>query len=676
MSRPEPMDQSSLDLDESLALVRKILAEGAPPAKPMPPPRPPEGTAAPARSASPGPLAGGPGAFSPRDTSTTAAGPSGTKAPPPGGLVAAQAPTPGRLSDALRNVAPGPAWPEQRIGMVAGLDDDLADLVDLGPAPSLPAAKSEAPSATPPHPAPAAAAPSAAAVVFGGEKRPAGLEARELPAMEGKGRARIAPSVDPELRAARPAVGAATVADKAMPEHALKGPSSAGRPAPQRSDDRWPSLELPQAAAQPQSAPAGAGPAPAARLPQLDSSSGPATATPEPVLPMPSDWRGWPRSAARAPASDDGAISAPPTAPVVIASMPSGDVLKAAAAASAAAIAPAPAAEAKSRDAETAAQQAPCDGAPHEAAIAEHLADHRFEVIASMGPALRPLPRVPAPATPEAASAPAQGANPTGDGVGASSASRSSEPQPAAAPGAAEGTAETSEGADEIVVAAAAAAALAATTPAEQSTASSVKDVASALDRLVADLAAAAQPQTAPDATDPAQAGDVEEGGSPEEYVAAPASSSAGEADQHEDMRAEDTAIEQVAEQPADERDVAEAAAVPEADDHGANGRPSSVVSSADAFISGVHAPGEPPRTGMEAGSDAMLKLVGTSLSVARHGMDVGAEQPFDDTVADLLRPMIREWLDANMPRILEKAVRKEMAERPASRAGKPNSEG
>ncbi len=54
----------------------------------------------------------------------------------------------------------------------------------------------------------------------------------------------------------------------------------------------------------------------------------------------------------------------------------------------------------------------------------------------------------------------------------------------------------------------------------------------------------------------------------------------------------------------------------------------------------------------------------------------VGAEQPFDDTVADLLRPMIREWLDANMPRILEKAVRKEMADRPASRAGKPNSEG
>jgi cell pole-organizing protein PopZ len=31
-----------------------------------------------------------------------------------------------------------------------------------------------------------------------------------------------------------------------------------------------------------------------------------------------------------------------------------------------------------------------------------------------------------------------------------------------------------------------------------------------------------------------------------------------------------------------------------------------------------------------------------------------------EDTVADLLRPMLREWLDANMPRIVEKALRVE----------------
>jgi hypothetical protein len=31
--------------------------------------------------------------------------------------------------------------------------------------------------------------------------------------------------------------------------------------------------------------------------------------------------------------------------------------------------------------------------------------------------------------------------------------------------------------------------------------------------------------------------------------------------------------------------------------------------------------------------------------------------------VAELLRPMLREWLDANMPRIMEKALRIEVAE-------------
>ncbi|MDX2289805.1 MAG: DUF2497 domain-containing protein [Hyphomicrobiaceae bacterium] len=34
-----------------------------------------------------------------------------------------------------------------------------------------------------------------------------------------------------------------------------------------------------------------------------------------------------------------------------------------------------------------------------------------------------------------------------------------------------------------------------------------------------------------------------------------------------------------------------------------------------------------------------------------------------EDTVAELLRPMLREWLDANMPRIVEKALRVELAE-------------
>ena len=33
-----------------------------------------------------------------------------------------------------------------------------------------------------------------------------------------------------------------------------------------------------------------------------------------------------------------------------------------------------------------------------------------------------------------------------------------------------------------------------------------------------------------------------------------------------------------------------------------------------------------------------------------------------EDTVAELLRPMLRQWLDQNMPRVVEKALRVELA--------------
>lgn len=40
-----------------------------------------------------------------------------------------------------------------------------------------------------------------------------------------------------------------------------------------------------------------------------------------------------------------------------------------------------------------------------------------------------------------------------------------------------------------------------------------------------------------------------------------------------------------------------------------------------------------------------------------------GAVRTLEDTVVDLLRPMIRQWLDDNMPRMVEKALRIELAE-------------
>ena len=36
--------------------------------------------------------------------------------------------------------------------------------------------------------------------------------------------------------------------------------------------------------------------------------------------------------------------------------------------------------------------------------------------------------------------------------------------------------------------------------------------------------------------------------------------------------------------------------------------------------------------------------------------------QTLEDTVARLLRPMLRQWLDDNMPRIVEKAFKEELA--------------
>jgi hypothetical protein len=35
-----------------------------------------------------------------------------------------------------------------------------------------------------------------------------------------------------------------------------------------------------------------------------------------------------------------------------------------------------------------------------------------------------------------------------------------------------------------------------------------------------------------------------------------------------------------------------------------------------------------------------------------------------EDTVVDLLRPMVRDWLDDNMPRLVEKALRIEATDR------------
>jgi cell pole-organizing protein PopZ len=47
----------------------------------------------------------------------------------------------------------------------------------------------------------------------------------------------------------------------------------------------------------------------------------------------------------------------------------------------------------------------------------------------------------------------------------------------------------------------------------------------------------------------------------------------------------------------------------------------------------------------------------------AQPPIDKFSTAPIEDTTADLLRPMLRQWLADNMPRMVEKALHIEVAE-------------
>lgn len=661
MSRPEPINDSSLDLEESLALVRKILAEGVPAAEPVAP-RPAPTASAPIGARAPAP-APRPQTSAPRDTiaSEKTATPKQSNdksaiSPAAAHVAGVSAHVAGvSLSEALRSVASASTATEKRLGLVAGVDEDLADLVDLGPlaspvpdpaarATTQPEARLDAAAAKPVQPAPA---PRPAAPV---------AEARELSPLDLKARARVAPSLEPELRSTRQAAS--------LP------------PVTESSERKWPSLDLPQPGGLPSPLAADTGRGPGARLPRLGGVDGPGVRAPEPVLPPPGEAsRGWPLGAMRSSASEDKTLSAPPSEPVVIAAMPRLEPRPA----------PGPAAGSTLDNAAAFMEGVPSQPRirPLEQALTlpmpvidERASDHRFEVIASMAmpPVQRPMaPPAPAAASPVATPEPAL---------------RELEPQaPAACPAPDEPAAASIEheqappAADErsgpSVIAAMSMPPETATLPSEPE-AGPVSDVASALDKLVADLAASttvaadsiavAAPQHADPAADVAEASVVAEAAPPAtvgepEAAAAPVASAEPAASSPTAAEAEASPrhFEPV---PASDIGNAEEARVE---------APASVISSADAFIGGVHAPGEEPRAPVAPGADAMLKLVGTSVSLERHGFDIPAEHALDDSVAELLRPMIREWLDANLPRILEKAVRKEMAGRPKPPAPGPS---
>lgn len=68
----------------------------------------------------------------------------------------------------------------------------------------------------------------------------------------------------------------------------------------------------------------------------------------------------------------------------------------------------------------------------------------------------------------------------------------------------------------------------------------------------------------------------------------------------------------------------------------------------------------------------ASARAATTPLQAAVAGKS--AVRTMEDTVAEMLRPMLRDWLDAHMPNIVEKAMKNELAEREQRKSGqKPN---
>ncbi len=60
--------------------------------------------------------------------------------------------------------------------------------------------------------------------------------------------------------------------------------------------------------------------------------------------------------------------------------------------------------------------------------------------------------------------------------------------------------------------------------------------------------------------------------------------------------------------------------------------------------------------------ADAAAGSLGRLLSKVQFGEDAGGNNTIDGLVRELLRPMLKEWLDANLPGIVENAVEQEVA--------------
>lgn len=87
-----------------------------------------------------------------------------------------------------------------------------------------------------------------------------------------------------------------------------------------------------------------------------------------------------------------------------------------------------------------------------------------------------------------------------------------------------------------------------------------------------------------------------------------------------------------------------------------------------------VAAPANEPAVPSAGGLVSALAGASSPMTIIAPPPTPAQVRTLEDTVAELLRPMLREWLDAHMPRIVEKALRIEVAE--TFKAGAPPRKG
>jgi uncharacterized protein len=88
------------------------------------------------------------------------------------------------------------------------------------------------------------------------------------------------------------------------------------------------------------------------------------------------------------------------------------------------------------------------------------------------------------------------------------------------------------------------------------------------------------------------------------------------------------------------------------------------------------HAPTETPASAAAGPLAILAASSAASSDTSTAGSEAApAVRTLEDTVSELLRPLLREWLDANMPRIVEKALRVELAARGLRNSEKDSSQ-